>query len=275
MHRLGTTIQTLRRNKGMTQAQLAEVLSVSSQSVSKWENNLSAPDVALLPIIARYFGITMDELFQYRLDALNYRERFIRFMADNGALQFGTFRLKSGRVSPYYIDTGRYHTASQIAKLGEFYAACIRENNVQTNLLVGSTHSEIPIMISTSLVLYQKYGMDVRYCIDRSVGKQPVPGDRITLIKDTLTTGNTLRSNLQEIREWAQTEVSDVIVAVGRMERSEGILTAGQEIERKNRVRIHAIVTMDDIIQAVEDGIVGSPENLTALKAYRMQYGGM
>lgn len=67
MQLIGTKIHTLRKNKNITQAQLAEVLSVSSQSVSKWENNLSLPDISPLPVIARYFGITMDELFNYRL----------------------------------------------------------------------------------------------------------------------------------------------------------------------------------------------------------------
>ena len=100
MQTIGSKIKMLRRNKGMTQEKLADVLSVSSQSVSKWENNLSLPDVELLPMIARFFGITMDELFNYRLDALNYKERFIRFMVDNGVLKFGEFKLKSGRISP-------------------------------------------------------------------------------------------------------------------------------------------------------------------------------
>lgn len=97
MQFISSKIRSLRKGRGMTQEQLAEVLSVSAQSVSKWENNISAPDIELLPMIARYFGITMDEFFNYRLDALNYKERFIRFMADNGVLQFGTFSLKSGR----------------------------------------------------------------------------------------------------------------------------------------------------------------------------------
>ena len=83
---LGNKIRMLRKNKGMTQEELAEVLLVSSQAVSKWETHVSIPDVELLPVIARYFGITMDELFNYRLDALNYKERFIRFMADNGVI---------------------------------------------------------------------------------------------------------------------------------------------------------------------------------------------
>ena len=103
---IGDKIRLLRKNKGITQHQLAEELSVSSQSVSKWENHVSVPDISLLPVIARYFGITMDELFSYRLDALNYKERFIRFMVNNGMLRFGEFTLNSGRVSPYMIQSG-------------------------------------------------------------------------------------------------------------------------------------------------------------------------
>ena len=94
MEHIGKKIRSLRKNKKMTQEQLAEVLSVSAQSVSKWETCNSVPDIDLLPIIARYFGVTMDELFGYRLEALNYKERFIRFMADNGVLRFGEFKLK-------------------------------------------------------------------------------------------------------------------------------------------------------------------------------------
>ncbi|MBQ9151224.1 MAG: helix-turn-helix domain-containing protein, partial [Clostridia bacterium] len=96
---IGDKIRSLRKNKNITQTQLAEALSVSSQSVSKWENHVSVPDISVLPVIARYFGITMDDLFSYRLDALNYKERFIRFMMDNGMLRFGEYPLKSGRVS--------------------------------------------------------------------------------------------------------------------------------------------------------------------------------
>ena len=74
---LGETLKQLRKEREMTQEQLAEKLQVSRQSVSKWETHISVPDITALPIIARYFGITMDELFNYKLDALNYKERFI------------------------------------------------------------------------------------------------------------------------------------------------------------------------------------------------------
>ena len=71
---IGEKIRLLRKNKNITQIQLAEALSVSAQSVSKWETHLSSPDISVLPLIARYFGVTMDELFNYRLDVLNYKE---------------------------------------------------------------------------------------------------------------------------------------------------------------------------------------------------------
>lgn len=272
---IGTKIQVLRKNKKMTQSQLAEVLSVSSQSVSKWENNLSVPDISLLPIIARYFGITMDELFNYRLDALNYKERFIRFMADNGVLQFGEFKLQSGRISPYFINTGNYKSASQISKLGEFYAECMRENNVESNLLAGNTHREIPIMIATSMVLFTRYGIDINYSIDSAVGKRLEVSDRVTLIKDTLTSGNTLKTNLRALQAGTRQNVSDVIVSVDRMEKGNGLsLSARHEIEKTFDVKIHAIVTLNDVIRAVENGIVGGMEHLEAIKRYREKYGG-
>lgn len=275
MELIGTKIQVLRKNKKMTQSQLAEVLSVSSQSVSKWENNLSVPDISLLPIIARYFGITMDELFNYRLDALNYKERFIRFMADNGVLQFGEFKLQSGRISPYFINTGNYKSASQISKLGEFYAECMRENNVESNLLAGNTHREIPIMIATSMVLFTRYGIDINYSIDSAVGKRLEVSDRVTLIKDTLTSGNTLKTNLRALQAGTRQNVSDVIVSVDRMEKGNGLsLSARHEIEKTFDVKIHAIVTLNDVIRAVENGIVGGMEHLEAIKRYREKYGG-
>lgn len=275
MQLIGTKIQTLRRNKNMTQAQLAEVLSVSAQSVSKWENHLSTPDISLLPVIARYFGITMDELFHYRLDALNYKERFIRFMADNGVLQFGEFKLRSSRISPYFINTGNYKSAGQIYKLGEFYAECMRENNVDSNLLIGNSPQEIPITIATSMVLFQKYGIDINYSIEHVVGKKLEEGDKVTLIKDTLTSGDTLRENLEEIQENNVPYASDIVVSVDRMEKDDDLLqSAKQKLERKYGVRIHAIVTLDDIVHAMENGIVGNKEYLENMKQYKEQYGG-
>ena len=229
----------------------------------------------MLPVIARYFGITMDELFGYRLDALSEKERFIRFMADNGALLFGSFRLQSGRISPYYINTGNYSTTAQIEKLGEFYARCMRDNNVDADLLCANGPREVPVMMAAGLALYRRYGTDMAYSIDGCAGKRVAPGDRIALIKDTLTSGGSLRANLEKLRDGSSCVASAVIVSVDRMERSDHCpRTALHEIESDLGVKIHAIVTVDDIIAAIENRVVGGWEYLDDMRRYRERYGG-
>lgn len=275
MESIGKKIRTLRKNKNLTQEQLAEVLSVTSQSVSKWENNVAAPDISLLPIIARFFGITMDELFNYRLDALNYKERFIRFMADNGVLKFGDFELKNGRISPYYIDTTNYSQSSQIVKLGEFYAECFRENSLQSDLLVGISGREMPLVVATGMVLFQKFGLDLDYCEEKEIQKRSDGEGRITLVEDTLTSGDTFRQALEHIHSCTGKRVTDIIVSVDRMEKGRhSAKTAAREIEADFGVKIHAIVTLEDIVRALENGIIGGAEYLDAVKMYWEKYGG-
>jgi len=270
---IANKIRTLRKNKNMTQEELAEVLLVSPQAVSKWETGQSVPDVELLPVIARYFGITMDEFFNYRLDALSYKERFIRFMADNGVLKFGQFELNSGRLSPYYIDTGCYKSAAQIVKLGEFYADCIRDNNLQTQLLYGDNGKTTPLVISMGMVLYNKYGMDINYCIHNELGTFLKPGMEVVIIEDTLTSGNSLKKTIEELKQMG-VKVSGIVVSVDRLEKDgKRSSNAGENIAKEYGVKVCSIVTLGDIINAMENGVIGAGY-LDAMTAYRNEYGG-
>ena len=272
---IGDKIRMLRKNKGITQQQLAEELAISAQSVSKWENHVSVPDISLLPVIARYFGITMDELFNYRLDALNYKERFIRFMVNNGMLRFGEFTLKSGRISPYLIHSGYNLLGSQISKLGEFYAECIREHSIEANCLVGIDDREIPLVIATSTTLFYKYGIDSAFCVDKNIENSAYLTNEITLITDAFSTGTSLCNAFENIRAKTGKIPSEVVVCVDRMESSEhSSLSAKNLIQKRYGIEIHPIVNVDDIINAVESGVITAGEYYEKLKDYVRRYKG-
>lgn len=275
MELLGNKIQLLRKNKNLTQQELAQKLSVSSQAVSKWERNISAPDISMLPVIARFFGITMDELFNYRLDALTRKERFIRFMADNDVLRFGEFKLKSGRVSPYFIVPERYSSGSQLAKIGEFFAECIRENDIHTDLLLANTLRESHIVSAVSMTMYTKYGLDLGYCINNEIGKLPASCDAVTVLKDTFSSGDTFREIMQKINRSMGKYPTNVVLAVDRMEKGlHSDMTSTNEIRQEFGINVFSVVTVDDIISTLENGVISNAEYLTRMKEYRERYRG-
>ena len=275
MELLGNKIRILRRNKNITQEELARELSVSSQAVSKWERCIASPDISVLPAIARFFGITMDELFNYRLDAMTEKERFVRFLWDNDVLKFGQFPLKSGRISPYFLNTERFSSGSQFAKIGEFYAGCIRDNYIETDLLLANTDKESHIVTAASMILYTKYAMDINCWINNAIGKLSSQREHITLLKDTMASGDTLRKVMEEVKAGVGKYPDSIVLAVDRMEKGlYSNLTTADEIRREFGAQVYSIATVDDIIAALENRVIPGTEYLEAMKAYRNQYRG-
>ena len=90
-----------------------------------------------------------------------YKQEFIRFMVSNGVLKFGEFTLKSGRKAPYFINTGNYKTGKQLAKLGQYYAACIQENKLEADTLVGPAYKGIPLSVATAIAMYHGYVKEI------------------------------------------------------------------------------------------------------------------
>ena len=272
---LGNKLKTLRKNKNITQEELASALSVTYQAVSKWERNLSTPDISMLPVIARYYGITIDELMDYKLDSLSYKERFIRFLSANGALKFGSFTLGNGRISPYEIQMENFSCGSQIAKIGEFYAECIRDNGLRPDVLFADTYKENHVISAVSMVLFQKYGIDNSFCVENKSGISPSSTDVVAVIKDTIATGNTIRWIAEDIKKLRDRYPEYIILAVDRAERGESSLSTLHEVERDIGVKIYSIVNVDDIIDAVENRVISGYEYLTELKRFREEYRGI
>ena len=216
---------------------------------------------------------------------MTYKEEFIKFMVDCGVLKFGTFTLKSGRIAPYFINTGNYKTGAQLSRLGSYYAACYEENGLEAETLVGPAYKGIPIAVSTAIALYNDHGKEVNYCFDRKevkdhgegglfVGKTLEDGERVVLIEDVMTSGKALREMLPKLEAAAKTEVVGMIISVDRMEKGlQSELSAVQEVYKEFGVKVYAIVNMEDIIKAIENGVIEGKEYLPAMRAYRAQYG--
>ncbi len=216
---------------------------------------------------------------------LTYKQRFVKFMADNGVLKFGEFTLKSGRKAPYFINTGNYKTGAQLAKLGEYYAECIIGNGISADTLVGPAYKGIPLAVATAIALSNNHGVDMNYCFDRKeakdhgegglfVGKQPADGERVIIIEDVMTSGKALREMLPKLKAAAKTEIAGMVISVDRMEAGlESRLSAVQEAYREFGVKVYPIVTMEDITDCIEQGIIEGKEYLEKMREYRKIYG--
>ena len=141
----------------------------------------------------------------------DYKKEFIRFMAECGVLKFGDFVTKSGRNTPYFINTGEYKTGEQLAKLGGFYAQCIKENGIEVETLFGPAYKGIPLSVACAIALSNNYGINVNYCFDRKeakdhgeggviVGKKLVNGEKVCIIEDVITAGTAIRQLLLTLR---------------------------------------------------------------------------
>ena len=216
---------------------------------------------------------------------MTYKQQFIKFMVDNGVLRFGEFTLKSGRKAPYFINTGNYKTGSQLARLGKYYAACIKENGLEADTLVGPAYKGIPLAVTTAVSLANDYATDINYCFDRKevkdhgegglfVGKQLEDGERVIIIEDVMTSGKALREMLPKLKAAADVKVAGMIISVDRMEKGlDSNLSAVQEVYNEFGVKVYSIVTMNDIIEAIEEGIIEGKEYLDKMKEYRKVYG--
>lgn len=256
---VGSKIKLLRTNKQITQEQLADVLNISGQAVSKWESDTSSPDISMLPSLADYFGITIDELLGHRLNSLTNKEKFIKFIFGNGILSIGEYTLRSGEKSSYYINTENFVTNEQISKIGEYFADCICENHVEANVVMGMAYHGIAFSTSTACALYQKYGLTMNYCHDRRVpdsrgrllcGYTLRDGDRVIIVDDLFTSGVSLEERITQIKESAKVEIVAILVVVAN--RSEAI----KMLEEKYNTKVISIITNEDIQNAITKKIV-------------------
>ena len=215
---------------------------------------------------------------------MDYKQEFIRFMCDSGVLTFGEFTLKSGRVAPYFINTGNYRTGRQISRLGEFYADCIEDNDLDPQVIYGPAYKGIPLCISAASALARKYDRDVEYAFNRKeakdhgeggviVGHQLKDGDRVLITEDVITSGAAVRETMPVLQAAANVSLAGMVISVDRKERGRGTLSAVQEVYRDFGLKVYPIVTIEDIIDCMKHDLIPGAEYLSSMLAYREQYG--
>ncbi|MDD6188474.1 MAG: orotate phosphoribosyltransferase [Clostridiales bacterium] len=221
---------------------------------------------------------------------MSYKEEFIRFMVASGVLTFGDFTTKSGRKTPYFINTGNYKTGAQAARLGDYYAACVQENMPEgIDCLFGPAYKGIPLAVTTAASLYRNYGRDLPYCFNRKeakdhgeggtmVGYKPKDGDRVAIIEDVVTAGTAVRESIEMFKHVADVKIEALFVSADRMERGTRDCTTLDELREDYGIKVFPIVTIQDIKETLHnrevDGKVYIDDEMRArMDAYLAEYG--
>lgn len=209
-----------------------------------------------------------------------YQQDFIEFALKTGVLRFGSFTLKSGRVSPYFFNSGLFNTGASLARLGRFYAQAITESNLDYDVLFGPAYKGIPLASTTVVALADQHQRDVPYVFNRKEKKDHGEGGqlvganltgKILIIDDVISAGTSVRESVTIIKAENATPTG-VIIALDRQERGQDSRSAIQEVEAEHHIPVVSIICLDDLLSYLQNN-AELAEHLPAVEAYRQQYG--
>jgi len=208
----------------------------------------------------------------------DYRKDFIAFCVENGALKFGKHMTKSGRVSPYFFNVGAFASGAALERLAQFYAKAIAASGLKFDMLFGPAYKGIVLAAATAMALARS-GRDVPYAFNRKEAKDhgeggdtigaPLAG-RVLIVDDVLTAGTAVRESLGIIRAHGA-KPAGLAIALDRMERGQGAVSAIRELEERHAVPVIAIANLDDLTGWLH-GRPEMQENLHAIDEYRQLY---
>lgn len=210
----------------------------------------------------------------------DYQRGFLDFAIEAGVLRFGEFTLKSGRLSPYFFNTGLFNTGGALARLGHYYAQAIIASGTDFDMLYGPAYKGIPLAASTAIALALEHERDLPYCFNRKETKDhgeggvivgaPLKG-RVLIIDDVISAGTSVRESVATIRA-AGAVPTGVAISLDRQERGSGATSAIQEVEQNYDLRVGSIVTLQDLVGYLQERR-DMAEVLARVRAYREEYG--
>lgn len=209
----------------------------------------------------------------------HYRQDFIRLALACNVLQFGEFELKSGRVSPYFFNAGKFASGSSLAQLGRCYAAALQAANLPADMLFGPAYKGIPLVATTAIALADHHDVDMPYAFNRKEAKAHGEGGKVVgaplegnvlIVDDVMTAGTAIKESMA-ILEAAGATGAGVLIGLDRCERGTAELSAVQQVQQDWGLDVISVISLHDIIEWVED----NPEAIRhrdALQRYRDRY---
>jgi orotate phosphoribosyltransferase len=187
------------------------------------------------------------------------KEDFITFLIEHDILTFGEFITKSGRKTPYFINTGNYNNGQRLSAISEFYAEAIHENFKNATMLFGPAYKGIPLVSVVSLKLFEKYKVNLSIAFNRKeakdhgeggiiVGHKPSERDKVVIVEDVVTSGISISESIEILKSNGNPQILGAVISVDRMERGKGKKTAIQELQEEFGIKIIPIVTIKDIL---------------------------
>jgi len=211
----------------------------------------------------------------------DYQHEFLDFAIETGVLCFGEFTLKSGRVSPYFFNSGLFNTGESLARLGRYYAQSITDSGIDFDCMFGPAYKGIPLVATASVALYDNHQRNVPYVFNRKEAKDHGEGGntvgaklegKVLVIDDVISSGMSIDESVDIIKA-AGAAMGGVSISLDRMERGlDSDLTAIQAVEQRHGIKVVSIVNLDNLIEYLETK-ADQTEHLERIRRYRSKYG--
>ena len=210
---------------------------------------------------------------------MDFRQEFIEFALAQNVLRFGEFKTKAGRLSPYFFNAGLFNDGAALDRLSQFYAKAVLASGIPIDMLYGPAYKGIPLVSVTALALARS-GQNLPFAFNRKEAKDhgeggniigtPLAG-RVLIIDDVISAGTSVCESVEIIRDAGATPCG-VLIALDRMERGTGLLSAVQEVEQDYHIPVVAVATLDDVMAFLKQR-PDFAEHETAIARYRQEYG--
>ena len=211
-----------------------------------------------------------------------YQRKFLQLTLDAGVLKVGgEYKLKSGRLSPYFFNAGLFNTGKRLAALGEAFSDAIIASKIEFDVLFGPAYKGIPLVAAVAMALAAKHGRDVPFAFNRKEAKDHGEGGlivgaelkgKVLLVDDVITAGTAVRESMTLLKSFPDCQLAAVAVALDRQEKApDSELSAIQSVEQEYGLKVISIANLDTILEFAAK--VLDPEILEKLKQYRASYG--